>query len=69
MNRITNAIIDEDMGVSMEYINLIKNTNHRPVWVKYFANDMDLLYQGVGVRVEGTNTMFYLPHNNIPENR
>ena len=57
--KMANVIIDEYTGVSMEYIQLIKNPKHRPDWIKSFANEIGRLYQGVGGRVEGTDTIFF----------
>ena len=57
--KMANVIIDEYTGVSMEYIQLIKNLKHRPDWIKPFTNEIGRLYQGVGGRVEGRNTMFF----------
>ena len=66
---MSNAIIDEVIEVTMDYRWLIKNPNTRPVWIKSFTNEIGRLAQGVGGRVECTYTMFFLPHNNITENR
>ena len=62
-------IIDEDTLVSIEYIQLIKEPKHIPVWVKYFANEIRRLAQDIGNRVESTDTMFFIKRNTIPENR
>ena len=65
---MSNAIIDDDTGVAMKYIQLIKNQELTPVWIKLFVNEIGRLPQGVGGRVKGTDTPFFLPYNNIPEN-
>ena len=46
-----------------------KNPKLRLFWIKYFANEIVRLYQGVDGRVEGTETIFFLSHNSIPEKR
>ena len=58
---MANSIIDEDIWVSMDYRKLIKTPKLRPVWIKSFANDIVRLAQGVGDRVEVTDTMFSCP--------
>ena len=67
--KMANVITDVDTGVTMEYIQLNKNSKHRPMWIKYFANEIGRLAQGFGGRVEGTHKIFLLPYNNIPENK
>ena len=56
---MANAIIGEDTGIAMEYIHLIKYIRLGQVWIKYFANEICRIAQGVVVRVEGTDTMFF----------
>ena len=45
-----------------------KNPRYRTVCIKPFFNDIVLLSQGFGVRVEGTDAIFFLAHNIIPGN-
>ena len=58
---MSNAIIDDDTGVAMKYIQLIKNQELTPVWIKLFVNEIGRLPQGVGGRVKGTDTQFFYP--------
>jgi hypothetical protein len=54
-----NAIIDEVIGASLEYQQLV--TGAQPeLWIQaYFANDLGMFTQGVGTRQPpGTNTIF-----------
>ena len=51
MVKITNTIFDEDTGIAMEYRELIKNTELRPVCIKSFANEVGRLAQVVGGKV------------------
>ena len=53
----------------MEYIHVIKKSKLRPDYTKSFANEIGRLNQGVRVRAEGTDTIFFLYHHNIPKNR
>jgi hypothetical protein len=64
-----NAIIDPDTGASMEYRHLLKSPKHREDWTKSFANELGRLAQGVGGRQKGTNTVYYIRHDQVPENR
>ena len=61
LTKMANAVIDEDTGVSMEYMHIIKLPNHIPVWFKSFANEVYQLSQGVGVRMEVTDTIVSAP--------
>ena len=64
-----NAIIDPDTGAAMEYRHLIKDPTHRDIWVRSFANELGRLAQGVGGRETGTNTTFFIRHDQIPPDR
>jgi hypothetical protein len=63
-----NAIIDPTTGKSLEYRHLIK-TDKATEWINSFANELGRLAQGVGKREVGTNTIFFLPYQDIPEDR
>jgi hypothetical protein len=63
------AIIDPDTGAAMEYRHLIKSSRHKIVWTRSFANELGRLTQGVGGRETGTNTCFYIRHDQIPPDR
>ena len=45
----------------MEHRHIIKNLNHILVWIKSLVNEVFRLPQGVGGRVEGTDTIFFWP--------
>ena len=53
-----NAIIDKDTGVSIKYRKLIKNSKHRPVWVKLFSNNIGWLAQVFGGSVDVTGKLY-----------
>ena len=59
MTIMANAIIDEDTGVALDYRQIIKNPKLKPVWIKSFANGIDMISQEVGGRMEVTDTIFY----------
>jgi hypothetical protein len=64
-----NAIIDAGTGASMEYRHLLKSLKHCAAWATSFANELVWLAQGIGGRQKGTNTVYYIWHNQFPENR
>ncbi len=64
-----NAIIDPDTGASMEYRHLIKSPRHQTAWSTSFANELDRLAQGALGRVTGTDTIFFIDHSKIPDDR
>jgi hypothetical protein len=55
---MANSAINEDTGASLEYRHLIKDDSTFTVWNKAAANEFGRLAQGVGDRVEGSNTLF-----------
>jgi hypothetical protein len=56
------AVINEEIGKSMEYRDLLKDPKHRETWSRAAANEHGRLFNGVGKnadgtqRVKGTNT-------------
>jgi hypothetical protein len=63
------AIIDPDTGATMAYRHLIKSDKHREAWAHSFANELGRLAQGIANREKGTNTIFFIPHSQIPQKR
>ena len=41
----------------------------KAVWVKAYANDLGRLAQGVNERITGANTIFFIPHRDVPSGR
>ena len=56
---MANGIIDEDTRVFTDYRQLIKNPKQKPVWTKYFLNEVGRISLAVGYRVEGRDTIFF----------
>ena len=63
-----NAIIDADTGRSLEYRHLIRDPKYKEVWNNSMSNEIGRLAQG-NIRVQGTNTMFFITYESIPINR
>jgi hypothetical protein len=53
----------------MEYRHLIKSDKHKAAWAHSFANELGRLAQGIAKREKGTNTIFFIPHSKIPQDR
>ena len=53
----------------MEYRQLIQSPKHKEQWTKSLANEFGRLAQGVGGRIKGTQTIFFVNHNKVPEDR
>eukprot|EP00957_Ditylum_brightwellii_P031602 2396688-Ditylum_brightwellii.AAC.1 len=69
MQHLANPIIDDNTGLELEYQHLIKQDKHREVWTKSFVNELGRLAQGVHNKVKGTDTMFFIPYNQVPQDR
>jgi hypothetical protein len=64
---MANSFINEDTGASLEYHHLIKDNSTFTVWNKAAANEFRRLAQGVGDRIEGSNTIFFIPRQAVPK--
>ena len=63
-----NAVLDPISGALHEYRALSRGPDSA-TWVRALANDLGLLAQGVGGRITGTNTIFFVPRSAIPKDR
>ena len=66
---LTNSVIDPSTGRSMEYRELISNPSTKKAWQHSSANEFGRLFQGVGGRVTGTNTCYFIKHTAIRNNK
>ena len=71
MLHMVNSIVDPDTGKPLEYRHLInhKRDDIRATWNRSGANEFGRLAQGVGGRIEGTNTIFFIHPSKIPKTR
>eukprot|EP00957_Ditylum_brightwellii_P029119 2200576-Ditylum_brightwellii.AAC.1 len=53
----------------LEYRDLIKHNTYNEAWTKLFANELGSLAQGLHRGIKGTNTIFFVPYADIPEER
>lgn len=64
-----NAVIHPETGQKLEYRHLIKIPGMKDIWEKSFANEIGRLAQGVGGRIKGSNSIFFIRRNQIPPGR
>jgi hypothetical protein len=48
---------------------LLRDPKHKEIWTKAGANEFGRLAQGVGGRMDGTNTIFFIHKKEIPQDR
>jgi hypothetical protein len=65
-SKTAQAIFDEESGEMLKYRKLITHPKYREVWTHSSANEFGCLAQGVGSRIEGTNTILFVQKNNNP---
>jgi hypothetical protein len=66
---MANSVINEDTGASLEYRHLINYASTFTIWNKAAVNDFGRLAQGVGNRIEGSNTIFFIPRQAVPKGK
>eukprot|EP00957_Ditylum_brightwellii_P158150 12037686-Ditylum_brightwellii.AAC.1 len=64
---MANAIVDEETGRAMEYRDLIKNPKYMDDWKHSFANEIGQLAQGLKRDINGTDTILFVRHDEIPD--
>ena len=64
-----NAVLDKETGELLEYRHLIKHPRLGPDWKHSSGNELGRLAQGLGDRVKGTNTIFFVNKNEVPQDR
>ena len=64
-NLETNAVLNPLTGVLQEFCHLIKGPE-KEIWTKSLANEFGRLAQEVRNRIEGTNTMYFIPKEEVP---
>jgi hypothetical protein len=63
-----NAFIHPTTCASIEYRGLLADAETFPTWDKAAANEFGRLAQGLGERIEGSNTIFFIPRSSVPKN-
>jgi hypothetical protein len=67
--RMANAFLHPETGEVMSYNKLITDPETQSTWKRSTANKFGRLAQGVGGRVQGTNTIKFIPVADVPKNR
>jgi hypothetical protein len=63
------SVLDQDTGKMLEYHQLLRDPKHKAIWSKAGANEFGRLAQGVGRRIDGTNTNFFVHKHEILQDR
>jgi hypothetical protein len=63
------AVTHYKTGKQMEYKDLIRDDHYKMDWTKSAANELGRLAQGVGNRIKGTNTIFFITKDKVPDGR
>ncbi len=62
-------IHNKETGANLNYHQLIRNPKHKETWSWSAANELRHLAQGVGGWNKGTNTIFFIHKNQVPQDR
>jgi hypothetical protein len=62
-------VFDDESGKLLKYRQLITHPKYREVWMHSSANEFGRLAQGVGGRVQGTNTIYFVHKHQVPSDR
>ena len=62
-------VLDPDTGKLLEYCQLHRDQKFKETWERSAANDFGMLAQGVGNRVKGTNTIFFIHKHEVPQDQ
>jgi hypothetical protein len=66
---VAGAVMDEETGDMLEYRHLINRPKYRDTWPKAFGKEIGRLAQGQKGVVEGTNSIFFIPYDEVPGDR
>jgi hypothetical protein len=64
-----NPVLDKETGQLLQYRQLLKHPKFKEAWNLSAANECGRLAQGVGNRIKGTDTIFFIHKWEIPPNR
>jgi hypothetical protein len=62
-------VFDPETGELLKYRKLISHPKYGEVWNNSSANEFGRLAQGVGGRIQGTNTIFFIHKHEVPQDR
>ena len=64
-----NSVIDCKTGKKKEYRQLLREPETSAAWTHSSANEFGRLFQGVGGRIKGTNTCFFIHKHEVPADK
>jgi hypothetical protein len=64
-----NSVTDPLTGKQLEYRQLITDPRTKKLWLHSSANEFGRLAQGVGGRIKGTNTIFFIHQHEVPKGK
>jgi hypothetical protein len=64
---MANSVINEETGASLEYRHLINDASTFTIWNEAAENEFGILAQGVGNRINGSNTILFIPRQAVPK--
>ena len=67
LTEYANAVLDLSTGELLEYRHLIQNPKYAREWKLSSGNEIRRLAQGIGDRVKGTNTIFFVNKKELPQ--
>jgi hypothetical protein len=65
-SKTAQAIFDKESGQMLKYLKFITHSKYQKAWTHSSANEFGHLAQGVGSRIEGTNTIFFCSEKRYP---
>jgi hypothetical protein len=66
---VANAVLDNETGKMLKYRDLLRHPKYKKEWTISSANEFGRLAQGVGGRIEGTDTIFFIYKHEVPSDR
>jgi hypothetical protein len=64
---MANSVINEDTDASFEYFHLINDASTFTIWNEAASNEFGRLAQGVDERIDGLNTILFIPRQAVPK--
>jgi hypothetical protein len=64
-----NAVINQGGGASLDYRHITQYDTTFHVWNRAAANEFGRLAQGIDGRIEGSNTIFFMPRQAVPKGK
>ena len=65
----TNPVLDHETGKLLEYRQLLRHPRYKNVWNRSADDEFGRLAQGIGGRVQGTDTIRFIRKDEVPADR